>query len=289
MKKYEKAIYITIIIILVGVISSGATYLIISNNNDEVNISKKQNINNVSDKNASKTSVNELDTSKAITLSETELSSYLSYIPDNFDYSGFQSVYKKKFSSINTISKKDLLYNSLAIAFSNYDNYFEETKLDNFNQTKIFQHKDASCTNCYYFMKETKLYSLLKKMYNLSNYDFGLIENNQDFLDSTILGSCFYYINNGFIDSECGGGGPYYNDVVIDYSTNDTELVIYANAYYFDFDGINILDAYTNKVFSFTGYEKEYIKNHTNEMTLYKHTYKKNDIGYYWYSTEVVE
>ncbi|MCM1052366.1 MAG: hypothetical protein NC483_00090 [Ruminococcus sp.] len=33
---------------------------------------------------------------------------------------------------------------------------------------------------------------------------------------------------------------------------------------------------------------KNYFKNHKTEFTKYKHVFKKNDTGYYWYSTEVV-
>ena len=33
----------------------------------------------------------------------------------------------------------------------------------------------------------------------------------------------------------------------------------------------------------------DYIYQNSDKLTLYKNTFKKNDTGYYWYSTEVVK
>ncbi len=287
MKRIERYIYIVLIIILVGVISAGTTYILMDkkSNNSEIKEKDKQEENKKEE--------------EKITLSEKELEQYLSYIPNGNDYSLYnnnnpiQGAYDMKIANINSINKNLLLARVITL-LSNDNKYFANNKEISLNK-KIMSSimgvesiDEELTTKDYYSL--TFINSKLKEMYN---YELGSLKNAMEVEDTfNINGMCYYYDNGNII--MCGGGDNFQTNInlIEKYEANEKELIIYENAaLLLELNEEKILRDYYNK------YEVKinnndainYIKEHKDKFTKYKHIYKKNDTGYYWYQTDVVE
>lgn len=258
MKKAEKYIYLVIILILVVVVACAITYaLTISKNNNESN---NEQINN------NNSNENENNEEEKITLSNEELEEYLSYVP-------FEA-YTSRTITVNDISDNELI-NYIASRMIN--DYFD-------NQ------------GVYANIPTEEIYNNFVTQYNreitfVSSYEY----NYEDVY-------CFEHVGEYFRGRVCGGPGL--GEVVIldSYIANDKELIIESYAVrYNNMPGQDqVFDLYTNNSISTNLIKnddsewltdelvKNYINGHKSEFTKYKHTFKKNNTGYYWYSTEVV-
>jgi len=284
--KKENILYIIITVLLV-IIAIGGTYIVMNKNNNtqSANESKKQDNNKKEE--------------EKITLSEKELEQYLSYIPNGNDYSLYnnnnpiQGAYDMKVANINIINKNLLLARAITL-LSNDNKYFANNKEISLNK-KIMSSimgvesiDEELTTKDYYSL--TFINSKLKEMYN---YELGSLKNAMEVEDTfNINGMCYYYDNGNII--MCGGGDNFQTNInlIEKYEANEKELIIYENAaLLLELNEEKILRDYYNK------YEVKinnnnainYIKEHKDKFTKYKHIYKKNDTGYYWYHTEVVE
>ena len=131
---------------------------------------------------------------------------------------------------------------------------------------------------------------MLRKIYNISFSDLNtkLSTNKEELIP--VGNWCYISFDNGFVQSECRGSNGHSLVYVMDnYEANNNELIIYSNIilkYIFS----NPSDLYTGEdiVIDNNIDTKDYVLQHMNDFTLYKHTFKKNDLGYYWYSSEVV-
>ena len=267
MKKTEKYIYIVLGIILVVVIACGITYMIaINNNKTETKEENKEQNNN-----------QEEDNEEQITLSESELEEYLSYVPDSY----------VSISAYTTENKEEL--NNLILGSVLF-------KISNYNPGEI---------------SLTEVDRELQKMYNMSLNDFDL-QISDDYVTG-YSGMGYSYTGKEFIATDAGAPNYEKISLIEDYELIDDDLIIYelpatyweyfdGEGYYlgdytllkkFDgatinFDLIKLEISYDEKnMDDAREYAYEYIQTHKDEFTLYKHTFKKNDTGYYWYSTEV--
>lgn len=267
MKKTEKNIYIVLGIILIVVIASGITYMIATNDKTET----KEENNNPEENNQ------EEDNEEQITLSESELKEYLSYVPDSY-------VSKSAYTTENREELNNLILGSVLFKISNY------------NPGEI---------------SLTEVDREIQKMYNMSLNDFDLQISDNYITGCSGMG--YSYTGKEFIASDAGA--PNYEKIglIEDYELINDDLIIYelpatyweyfdGEGYYlgdytllknFDgatmnFDLIKLGIAYDEtNMDNAREYAYEYLQAHKDEFTLYKHTFKKNDTGYYWYSTEV--
>ena len=144
-------------------------------------------------------------------------------------------------------------------------------------------------------MEKEKLNPILSKMYDMDIDDFNLVNNYENDI-AVWNGICFQYFDNGFSYRYCAGSIDKIS-IIENYEANDNELIIEEYAVGLDV-GNNLTDFYTQKEVEDLAYTQipkgeeinraeEYLEEHKDEFTLYKHTFKKNDTGYYWYSTEI--
>ena len=248
MKKTEKYIYLVLGIILVVVIACGITYMIATNKKTE--IKEKQ----------------------RITISEDGLKEYLKYVPKDIMNEN-QNMY------INPQNSDDLSTETLLGATLNY--------ADNYTDLRI----STELGDEFLFSKE-KINELMQKMYN---------KKIPKLEDEIKFGCVFYseYDNNNYIQSGGCGSENIHLNKIDSYLATEGELIITEYAAYYDSFENTLNDYYTNKETDLGGWcgntsseEKieildNYLDAHKDEFTLYKHTFKKNDTGYYWYSTEI--
>ena len=261
MKQIEKSILIVIIIILVAIIASGATYIIMSNKNDNNSNQESSNPNKESQ---------ELESNKqTIFFTEDELKDYLSILP--------RDIYSNQKTSLNTIDK-DILLSKLLTDESSC--WTEKTCDFDMNQKlKVVDYYPEKYLSEYDYMEFVEGYMPLdyvkKQMLKVYNVNISEIENNKEFN----YNYGFVYHNNYFMQT--GGGDPSeYESVsyIDDYEVENNNLIIYEYMANFIENEIN-----------FSKYEDavKYLKEHKSDFPRYKHTFKKNATGYYWYSTEI--
>ncbi len=135
-------------------------------------------------------------------------------------------------------------------------------------------------------------------MFNIENL------NPQEFNYSGARVILFNISNKGYYVSFFGTDSPTLKkySVIEKYDTNKDDLVIYekmaiiekigdtVDLYKFhDKNSVKTLD-YEGKDMSYDEIDKDvekYIKSNIDDFATFKHTFKKNDTGYYWYQTEV--
>ncbi len=130
---------------------------------------------------------------------------------------------------------------------------------------------------------------LMKKMFNT---EIGEISNNVEGYITTFKCGVFALNEDEILLSGgCGNNTEHYSKID-NYDVRDEELVVYEYAarYSFDDEGNGELgDYHIDKSLSFTNEEdaRKYFDKYYGQYTKYKHTFKKNKTGYYWYGTEV--
>ena len=278
--KKNTLLYVIITILLI-VIAVGITYIIMNNKNNEEITEPSNNDNNQEENN-----------DEQITLSESELQEYLSYVPIEDGY--VHDVYQNKYTNIQNIDKailrnmalikaSDCLYKEYTCPYNHEKEIEIEVNYDTYSETVV--------TNNYIPLEYIN--KLLHQMYN---YEISALK------EKTILnagGMGYIYSNEYFIMIGGGWAATEHISVLDDYNANEEELVIYEYGAYYDSFENKLYDYYTEKETDLgnlsenTSYDDKmtmlhnYLKEHKTEFTLYKHTFKKNDTGYYWYSTEI--
>ena len=258
MKKTEKYIYIVLGIILIVVIASGITYMIATNDKTETKEEENNNSNNNQEENKE----------EQITLSESELEEYLSYVPINAEKELFTMPVN---NMPNQILLGRLLYNMS----------------DSVSEGEIVATSEE----------------VNQKMLEMYNQELDTYENSYDeegnWLNYSAMfgGFCYTLEDNSFNLNYCASGIDFI-EIVDDYEANEEELIIYSYVVYYNglYGSDEIEDIYSRNTVNIElpsdGYQtednvKEYVNSHKNEFTRLKNTYKKNDTGYYWYSTGV--
>ncbi len=272
MSKKEKIVYSVIIVILVAFIASGITYIVMKDKNSET-LEESNNTNNSIVPNDDKV---EKDEEEVITLSENELNKYLRYIPGEAnceDYvSGKCNAYVHDETYSSEVEIFYLIGNALGLLSDGAD--------------------DLSVVGTY-----GDVYNSMIKMYNMefdkkSLDDYNMIVHYGPY--------CYKINDDNFIASYCRSDleKATFAD---SYEVNDNNIVIYSYMSYFNSLGgqDEVKDIYTNNVYYVTEKNSEgyidndivvkYMKNNKDKFTKYKHTFRKNEAGYYWYQTEVVK
>jgi hypothetical protein len=221
-----------------------------------------------------------------ISLSDEEINNYLTYVPLNV--SGFAEEYgidayygdKETISSINK-----------EIAYGNAYSLSEKTSLrEEFDSSlEINTSLIDSCVT------KTNFNNEIKQLYNVNlevkkfEYDAGTVYTTDNLY-------C-YYVGSGLLDSK------HKVNKVLKTKVNDNELIIYEKAGFYQYVGEIIVtltskdsDVVYNVNLESYNYDDEkgkevaetYINDNINDFKTFKHTFKKNSDGnYYWYSTEV--
>ncbi len=278
MKQIEKSVLIVLAIILVAVLASGATYIFMNLKNEDKSVEEN------------------------ITLTKEELTKYLSYVPrivgltDNNQKNG---VYFNP-NNLDKINKTALVNNVLQILTTKDD--FQE---EGYTIPGYDFYFDYKCSG-------SSVKNLLKEIYNIDNINF--ISSDLSTLEGTYstVNALFEYYNGDFYGYVAlAEGEDNHISYVNDYKLINNDLVIYEVAAYLysgemgdnNCEHPAYLGDYQNNyqyIFPHTVIDDycSYNNDLTNEETLkenktnfteYKHTFKKSDTGYYWYSTEVVE
>lgn len=270
MKKY---IYVIIAVVLVGVVSVGVV------------IARKDDQKLVDDN----TKTEDKHQEEKVTLSDSELQDYLLYVPKYIMDDNEEGVYYHP-NNLEALSKKNLL--GAAVYYANY-------------YAKVGTNHTGDDTNLVWDKEYNKedIEKFLSKLYNQP-----LVELKDSADDSFVLYGCIseYYHNNKFYSGPGCVIDTIHLSVVDKYTATKDELVIYEYAayvtwedkqddidyYIFDYkngkklkvempsDGALLDDKKVNIA-------KENLREHKAEFTKYKHTFKKNDTGYYWYKTEI--
>ena len=285
--KKNTLLYIIITILLV-VIAVGITYIVID---------KKNNPSTTKENNKANENDNKNNEEEKITLSEEELEKYISYVPNDFNNN---SVYQKNNTNINSINK-DLLRDMALIEASkcldiNKSTCPFDTSRELIINIDSLREEQPVATS---YVPLTYVNELLSKMYN---YELNNIKNATNIEDKFFAGGMGYiYQDEYFILIGGGTNWKEHISLIEKYETNNNELVIYEFAAYYNEFNNKIGNYFTNEESDFGGWcgntskeEKNdllinYLKEHKNKYPKYKHTFKKNRMGYYWYSTEVVE
>lgn len=288
MKKSEKWIYIILGFVLVGVLASGITYLVMNNSNKKQEESTKVNETDKKDE--------ENKPVQKIELTEKELEDYLDYVP-SISFSGLINAYQMKKITVDDVNIN--VFRDLAIRM-------EAIEEDCYGETKCLEgdfapEKDV-CSTCYHSLE-----SINEKMHKMYNCEVTNPKNGTSEKDIfQVMGNSVVYQNGYFITLPGAGNtfGGWHLSNIDSYTANIEEIVIYEYAAFsYSPDSVegkpeywktDIKDAYTGysitveaKYDGFSELVEKNFEEHKTEVTKYKHIFKKNDTGYYWYSSEV--
>lgn len=276
------------ILLLACALTGTITYILMDEKDKEPEI--KDPASNNEDKSNNNVENNKTETIK---LSEKELAEYLTYIPQDSEYAD-RNVYKNTKITIETVDKtllRDYILNISSNCLESNSCPFDISKsitiTGNFDFTELSQNTNSYIPLTYVNKQLTKMY----------NYELTNLKNATSIEDEFTAGGMGYIYQNGnFILTGGGSTGGSHISLLENYNATKEELVIYEYAalYSSEFNGeenkYDINDYYNKYSVQVTGKNfnfKQYLKEHKDKFTKYKHTYKKNDTGYYWYSTEV--
>lgn len=260
----KKNIILYIIIVILACALTGSVVYVLMSNRDQDKTKEEEN--------KEQNNNQEEESEEQVTLSERELEEYLKYIPqDNMNEN--QNMY------INPKSINELTPETLLGATLNYADKYTDLRITTELGDEFLFSKD-------------KINELMQKLYN----------KEVPQLEAEIEFGCVFYSeqdDNHYIQSGgCGSEGIHLSKID-SYQATEEELIIYEyGAYVEEIEGsdyVAIIKDYISGESSYIGMpcpdtENDYscyLEESLNDYTLYKHTFKKNDTGYYWYSTEV--
>lgn len=292
-KKVNK--YFVFVVVLVIILIAETAFVLlglqkrgITPEKSYINISKEEDSDNTDDEENNNFVLGEDQNDK-----DSEISNYLSYIPYYLplDY----SVYFED-SNVENINQNILIAMALGVGMDDYDakrcnvdqcGYY----LDNPIEIRyLYDDIEGPVYGSYYFTLEY-INNILETMYNthLNNLEETISWDN---VYAGAYGG-FAFQNDYFL--MCSGGigeSRYHVGFVDDWEIENNELVVYETAAY--------RDTYTQTLTDYrNGYEKTIdayfpdealnaLRDNSKYFTRYKHVFKKNDNGYYWYSTEAI-
>lgn len=312
-------ILVIILIIVLSISASGGAVYFLSQNNQNKNSANNFNgsntlpsnpIENEEQDNKEDNNQNNIDSEEKeeeikppvtpVTLTNEELEAYLEYIPFGiYDHSTLP--YYNKISTLESVNKTVLVNMALSDTHEfkiceDPDNCLPEEVTSKYFEAYVSCYMDDHCDpKGYDFYPLDKVNANLEKMYNVIFNFLGIKE-----YDTWPSGGWeIMYYNNGFLSRDASGWYDHVIHAIDRYEANDKELIIYdcavdgsygmgASAHDFQTEEvIPIEDGFSNEE-EFNQRVRNYVLEHKNEYTLFKHTYRKNNTGYYWYSTEVV-
>ena len=280
----RKDTLILILVIIVFILTALSLYLVIDKKDNDINNDNKNNQQENENNNES------------INLSEKEIEEYLKHVPylngglvnqaDNYD-----DAYNGHKIDVNDIDKSMLLYNAIMNSSEYVFSQGEEIPLiKNFGNGY-----DGMQANSYY--KESVINNYLKKVYNVNNLNMpreikvpggSVILQDGYYLkimgagaakyDKFVYSTNYYLENNNLVIEE--------NTLFYIYNVGDSKCNVYANTSDMH-NEINIIDTFN---LDYTLADNISLKDYTDKTpTKYKHTYKKVNNEYVWYSTEIIK
>lgn len=289
-KRNGLIVLVVILIILVLCLGGYIVYDKVLNKNNSEQTTENTN-NNVP--------VNEITTEKNNTISEKDIHEFSSFVP--------YIAYSQKNINVNNIEQKVLITSILSI----FDDCLDTT---NCPISMDYDKKEIEIKNAEEFThgyNTTDKYvplnyfnSLASKMYGKN---FSNIEETKTLSSAYQTGMTWIYQDGNFIRLSGGDNSNNFFNYIDGYEFANDDLIIYEYAAgddYFLSAGIKLCDIYTrycaefskkeaginddNDMSYYYSYLSNYLKEHKSNYTRYKHTFKHNSQGYYWYSTEVV-
>lgn len=289
-KKDKKTIVFIILIIILLLIIVGLMLVIATITSKDNKTNNENKDNNVSSANNS----SQIDDS--IKEPNEEILQYLNYVPileevvlENDEFYDYNlDAYSGKKVTVNDLNEKLLLSMSY--------NYANETKTDEKVKLGAICGGNGMCSASKYVTLED-MNNQLKKMYNVSNIVSTSFQVSGGLVTKTEKYWAVLYSR---------GSSPI-NKVnkFVDYKETDDELIIREKAgFVYDEEGLYSPSLYTdtaktNKVVDNDdiyktsndldiSYPKEKFEQNIDKFNTFKHTFKKNENGdYYWYSTEM--
>ena len=242
-----------------------------------------------------------------IVLSDQEIKKYLSYVPfDNgtveicanpFDDCPhyYDDAYSGNKETIDKINKEILLFS----AYVNVPEYkFKDGEERPVHDAKYVGSEGVKVTDFDKVFKKSDVEKYIKDAYNVSMSELptrlsvpaGILYLSSDgeyYITSYGRGAIYYKKDSKNVNYQINNGDlTITEEVVFIYDNAPLELTykVYANT-------LNLHNS-QNELINITsrGFNKNYDDILSNlKYTKFKHTFKKNDSGYYWYSTEVVD
>jgi len=270
-KEFSKLILflVTIIILLIGFIGYREFYFY---NLDSSKVEDKEN--------------DVKDTEETVEISVTEIERYLNYVPlleeinyeldyaDYYDYN--EDAYSGGLKTKNDLNEKLFLANTYV--HSEKVNSTELVKMD-ICGNNIYCEADSYVLVDTFEENLENLYNIQDINYKEFNIAGGGVENTGE----------YYALGMGRGANKLEKINKYEK-----YSIDGDNLIIYEKAGFVAeleqpsvFKTTNAIDVI--KTFDSLEYAKKYISDNINNFNTFKHVFKKNNVGYYWYSTELVD
>ncbi len=242
--------------------------------------------------------------SSATTITQSELETYLSYIPFGAkDHSTLPY-----YNSVSTVIeiKKNLLINTAMEGMpefkpcENPENCLPEAVTNASFTTKTYCYGGVCNIIGYDYYPLAKVDANLQKMYNI-NFTTTEVKEYDTWEKA---GNLIMYYNNGFLIKEVSSWDDYVIHIIDRYEEKDTKLIIYEYAINGCYTCNTPKDFQNNRVISREDINpnntamsiadiniavSNYVKKHKEDFTLFKHTFNQNGDGYSWYSSEVVK
>ncbi len=304
-KKESKkvAILLMIVLFLLGIILGYASSKLLNKDDDKKDNKTLEKENKEEKEKENKEEKEKEKEEEKIVLSDQEIKKYLSYVPfDNgtietcanpFDDCPhyYDDAYSGNKETIDKINKEILLFN----AYVNVPEYkFKDGEERPVHSGQIEGYDGKVAEKAY---KKSDVEKYIKDAYNININDLPT--------KISIPGGIFYLSGDYYLalDTNIGTYIDTKNNKNINYDINDNDLIINEEAIFIPSNypiGVNYkVYANTNNLHSKVnalvdmesrGFNKNYDDILSNlKYTKFKHTFKKNDSGYYWYSTEVVD
>ena len=266
------------------VIASGTTYIVMQSKNTVNETTKNNDKVNDEQDNTNDNKTKEDLTPEKITLKEEELKKYLSYVPYRESLTEKDDNINAYLNNLKLTDLSDKYLTEYALKLANYKSF------ENFDLSSDFIVKVST--------KEIK--NILKKAYNkeIESFKTGRNSNGQEYYQINCMG--FVYKDDSFYGRYGCGGLKTKIEVIGDYKIEDNDLIIYEYVGIFDDIIGDIYNIKNDKNITnisknseedydvYTARATAYVQEHKTEFPKYKHTFKKNDTGYYWYSTEAI-
>ncbi|MBE5821766.1 MAG: hypothetical protein E7311_04165 [Clostridiales bacterium] len=229
-----------------------------------------------------------IDNKKENILSNEEIEEYLSYVPlmdefDRYSYGYNKDAYSKEKTIITELDERLLMKEAFRLSEG----------VDGEPVYLNFSEKEPVEADGYVLVEEFN--KTIKNLYNVDN-----VSTNK----FVICGGSVQVDKSGkYYVSLYGAGGwkMQKESKVIDYEIINDMLIIYEKAGFVIVDDCGIGDLLimktTDNTNPFKRYTEDssmspdealnYVKENFNEFNTFKHTFKSNGDGYYWYSTEI--
>lgn len=294
-KPKKRIVLKMLLMLIIGILLGGGAWYLIDSN-----IIKKDDDNKTNDtKEVKEEKLESLDVNSEL------VTNLLSYIPgknmvfDTIKLNEERSIYLDKKVTISDMKDAVILYTVVNNGLSNKGRIYDDETMEVYEEGYVDENGSTICDWCAYSgeLVQNKVRELYGDFSKVDNQDFSYYEE-----------SCRYSEAKDYYYCENGGGGPRPDNITKVYKAEESDDAIYIYEKYlflsndWDEDDITILSRtlwdnilMQNKIDSWNKEEdtkttEEIMTKYESQASLYKHTFKKNKDGnYYYYSTEPIK